>query len=205
MLAYPRAMAPDPDDRTLMERYRGGDLAAFDQLYRRHKDPLFRYLLRLGYRRDVAEEVFQEAWSKVVNARDAYRPSAQFRTYLFHVARNCFVDYLRRNRRHEQPSADDPDRQAAQGSDPEILAEREILRRRLDRALATLPSEQRDAWLLYEEAGLGPEQVATITGVNRETAKSRIRYATKKLRQALESASAADVPAPSGLREAGAP
>lgn len=198
-LAYARAMEPEPDDFALMERYRAGDLAAFEELYRRHKDPLYRYLLRLGYRRDTADDVFQEVWGKIIKARDSYRPTALFRTFLFRIAHNCFVDHLRRNRRHDYASVADPDQQETGDAGPEAHAERELLRRRLEQALGELPQDQRDAWLLYEEGGLSPEQIAEVTGVNRETAKSRIRYATKKLRDRLgESGQAAAAGAAAG-------
>lgn len=178
-------MAAEPDDFELMARYRAGDLAAFEELYRRHKDALYRYLLRLGYHRDTADDVFQEVWGKVVRARAGYRPAALFRTYLFRIAHNCFVDYLRRNSRHEIAAPADPDLQPAADADPEVHAEQFLLRRRLEHALANLPREQRDAWLLHEEGGLGPDEIAEVTGVNRETAKSRVRYASKKLKSVL--------------------
>lgn len=184
-LPYAPVMEPEHDDFALMERYSAGDLAAFEALYRRHKDSLYRYLLRLGYHRDTAEDVFQEVWGKIINARNSYRPTALFRTFLFRVARNCYIDHLRRNRRHDLPSTADPDQQETDEKGPEALAERALMRRRLERALAALPRDQRDAWLLFEEGGLNPDQIAEVTGVNRETAKSRVRYATRKLRDML--------------------
>lgn len=200
-LPYAPVMEPEPDDFALMERYRAGDLAAFETLYRRHKDSLYRYLLRLGYHRDMAEDVFQEVWGKIINARNSYRPTALFKTFLFRVAHNCFIDHLRRNRRHDIASAADPDQQETDDKGPEAQAERALMRRRLERALAALPRDQRDAWLLFEEGGLNPDQIAEVTGVNRETAKSRVRYATKKLRDMLrESADAGTVTVSAGAR-----
>jgi RNA polymerase sigma-70 factor, ECF subfamily len=185
-LAYAHPMERDPDDTALMERYRTGDIAAFEALYRRHKDPLYRYLLRLCLQRDVADDIFQEAWSKIVNARDSYRPTARFRTFLFRVAHNCFIDYLRRNRRHELAVKTDPDQELSREPDPESLTEQALLQRRLKRAMTDLPQEQREAWLLYAEGGLRLDEIAEIAGVNRETAKSRIRYASRKLRDWLD-------------------
>ena len=60
-----------------------------------------------------------------------------------------------------------------------------MARRKLDAALRELPEEQRDVFLLHEEAGLNLDQIASVTGANRETAKSRLRYAVKKLRVAM--------------------
>jgi RNA polymerase sigma-70 factor (ECF subfamily) len=67
-----------------------------------------------------------------------------------------------------------------------MSTERSLARRRLEIALQQLPDEQRDVFLLHEEAGFSLEQIATITGSNRETAKSRLRYAINKLRAAID-------------------
>ena len=175
-----------PDDRALMLRYSEGDVAAFETLYRRHNDAVFRYLLRLCGRRSVAEDVFQDAWSKIIRARDSYRPTAQFNTFLYRVARNCFIDHVRRNRRHVYPVAVDAADQPDAGDGPDALAERALARRRLEAALADLPEEQRDVFLLHEEAGFDLVQIATITGAKHETVKSRLRYAVAKLRAAID-------------------
>jgi RNA polymerase sigma-70 factor (ECF subfamily) len=185
-LAYARAMDSELADSALMLRYREGDVAAFETLYRRHKDALYRYLLQRCRQQAAAEDVFQDVWGKIINARDSYRPTAKFRTFLFHVAHNCFVDYLRRNARHRHGGALDPDTQPHPAEPPDLAAERGLARARLDAALAALPDEQRDAFLLREEAGLSVDEIAAVTGCKPETAKSRLRYAVSKLRAAID-------------------
>jgi len=185
-LAYARPMDNVPEDSALMLRYRDGDLAAFEVLYRRHNDAVFRYLLRLCQHRDTAEDVFQDAWGKIVKARDSYRPTAKFSTFLYRVAHNCFIDHIRRNKRHTQTVAVEPDSQPDQADLPEVETERSLARRRLEAALQELPEEQRDVFLLSEEAGLSLDQIAFVTDSNRETAKSRLRYAVNKLRAAID-------------------
>lgn len=184
-VAYARRMNGQPEDAALMFRYRDGDVAAFEMLYRRHSDSLYRYLLRLSLNPQTADDVFQDAWSKIINARDNYRPTAKFTTYLFRVAHNCFIDHLRRNKRHEHPAGVDPDSSADPGDLPEEATEKHLAKRRLNDALAGIPEEQRDVFLLREEAGLSVDEIALVTGVNRETAKSRLRYANEKLKAAL--------------------
>ncbi len=179
-------MENTPEDSALMLRYRDGDVGAFEILYRRHNDALYRYLLRLCQHRDTAEDVFQEAWGKIVKSRDNYRPTAKFSTFLYRVAHNCFIDHLRRNKRHKRTTDIEPDTQADTADLPDMETERILARRRLDAALADLPEEQRDAFLLREEAGLSLDQIAAVTDCNRETAKSRLRYAVKKLRDAID-------------------
>ena len=91
------------DDAALMLRYRDGDARAFEILYERHKGPLYRYLQRMCGRREVADDLFQEVWSKVIASRSRYEARAQFNTFLFRIAHNCAIDYFRRSGRpHER-------------------------------------------------------------------------------------------------------
>ena len=185
-VAYARPMNNSPEDSALMLRYCDGDVAAFEVLYRRHKDAVFRYLLRLCQHHDTAEDVFQDVWGKIVKARDSYRPTAKFSTFLYRVAHNCFIDHIRRNKRHTQIAAVEPDSQPDPADLPEVETERCLARRRLEAALQELPEEQRDVFLLSEEAGLSLDQISSVTDSNRETAKSRLRYAVNKLRAAID-------------------
>ena len=185
-VAYAPRMEHRPEDSALMLRYRDGDVAAFEVLYRRHNDALYRYLLRLCRQHAAAEDVFQEVWGKIIKSRANYRPTAKFTTFLYHVAHNCFIDYIRRNKRHAVTADIEPDTQPDSSELPETLTEKSLARRRLDAALKTLPDEQRDVFLLHEEAGLSLDEIASITACKRETAKSRLRYAIRKLREAID-------------------
>jgi RNA polymerase sigma-70 factor, ECF subfamily len=184
-VAYSRCMNATPTDSALMLRYKDGDLAAFETLYRRHNDSLYRYLRRRCADRDAAEDVFQEVWGKIIKSRNSYRRTAKFTTFLYRVAHNCFIDHIRRNKRHLAESATDPDLHTNPSDGPDLAAEKDLARERLHAALMQLPDEQRDVFLLHEEAGLTLDSIAEVTGVNRETAKSRLRYAINKLRAAI--------------------
>jgi RNA polymerase sigma-70 factor (ECF subfamily) len=179
-----------PDDATLMLRYRKGDVRAFEMLYERHKGALYRYLNRLCRSPEVANDLFQEVWSKVIASRERYEVRAKFTTFLFHIAHNCAIDYFRRAGRPQEKATQDVDGLADELPGPShespdaALAEAQ-LRADFKRALDELPAEQRDVFLLYEETGLGLEDIGRITGVAMETAKSRLRYALGKLRGAL--------------------
>jgi RNA polymerase sigma-70 factor (ECF subfamily) len=105
---------------------------------------------------------------------------------MYRVAHNCFIDHIRRNRRHANNIELEPELHADSGESPDTITERSLARERLALALQDLPEEQRDAFLLHEEAGLSVDQIAAVTGCNRETAKSRLRYAVNKLRAAIE-------------------
>jgi RNA polymerase sigma-70 factor, ECF subfamily len=179
------------DDSALMLRYRDGDLHAFEVLYARHKGALYRYLQRLCRDGEVANDLFQEVWSKVIASRERYEVRAQFNTFLFRIAHNCAIDYFRRAGKvapgqmadvaelEEVLPGNEGDRPDAQLSQSEVRAA-------FKRALDELPSEQRDVFVLYEESGLTLEEIGKVTGVAMETAKSRLRYAVSKLRTALK-------------------
>lgn len=184
-VAYARRMGVELDDSALMLRYKDGDLAAFEALYRRHNDSLYRYLMRLSLHPPTAEDLFQEAWGKIINGRHNYRPTAKFSTFLFRVAHNCFIDYLRKNKRHAGVASVDPDLYASADDEPDQLAENHLARKRLDACLQRIPPEQRNVFLLYAEGGLTIDEIAAVTEVNRETAKSRLRYAVEKIKGAL--------------------
>lgn len=182
-------------DETLMLQYRDGDALAFDALYGRHKGPLFRYLLRQCHQRSAAEEMFQDVWMKVIGARERYQVRAKFTTWLYRIAHNRLVDHYRSGNpgRLQNRSQDDDDDPVELSGNPAMEPERRVDAERraaaLQRLLGELPGEQRDAFLLHEEGGLTLEEIAEVTGVGRETAKSRLRYAVAKLRAALEDAS----------------
>jgi RNA polymerase sigma-70 factor (ECF subfamily) len=178
-------MTATPTDSALMLRYKDGDTAAFETLYRRHNDSLYRYLLRRCLDREAAEDVFQEVWGKIIKSRRSYRRTAKFTTFLYRVAHNCFIDHIRRNKRHLAKSVADPDLIENPSDEPDLAAEKGLARQRMELALLELPDEQRDVFLLHEEAGLTLDTIAHVTGVNRETAKSRLRYAMSKLKAAL--------------------
>lgn len=187
----PAASTPAADDDTaLMQRYRDGDMRAFEVLYGRHKGPLYRYLQRLCHHQDVASDLFQEVWGKVIATRERYEPRAQFNTFLFRIAHNCAVDYFRRAGRQQLGRMDDVGELEESLADtpvhqPETQVSEMQVRASLRQALEQLPAEQREAFLLYEETGLSVEDIGRTTGVAMETAKSRLRYAFRKLRTAL--------------------
>ena len=95
LLAYARPMDNVPDDSALMLRYCDGDVAAFETLYRRHNDALYRYLLRHCRNRAAAEDVFQEVWSRIIRARESYRPTARLATWLYRIAVNLCLNTIR--------------------------------------------------------------------------------------------------------------
>ena len=91
-------MDHDDSDENLMLRYAAGEAAAFDLLYGRYRVRLLRYLVRLTGQAAVAEELYQDTWSRVIDARARYEPSARFAAWLFRIAHHLAIDHLRRSR-----------------------------------------------------------------------------------------------------------
>lgn len=188
---------PDQDLRTdegLMLAYKDGDAAAFEVLYGRWRRPLFRYVAHQCGQNGASDELYQDIWLRVVNARLQYEASARFATWLFRIAHNRLVDHWRATKRMpvvDIDGADDGDGDplaTLPGPDderPERIVERKALAEQIVAAVQSLPDAQREAFLLSEEGDMSLEEIAALTGVGRETVKSRLRYALGKLRQEL--------------------
>ena len=180
-----------------MRDYGRGDSRAFEALYARHKAATYRYFLRhAGGDAATAAELHQDLWLKVIAARVRYEPRSKFSTWLYTLARHRIVDHWRSRDGVTLASLED-EATAAQAeeamsalrdtsNDPLHSSIDMQTRGRLVSALAGVPKLQRDAFLLHIEAGLSLEEIATLTAVSGETVKSRLRYAYRRLRVALE-------------------
>jgi RNA polymerase sigma-70 factor (ECF subfamily) len=195
---------PEPSDDTLMTAYAQGDAAAFERLYTRHQAGLYRFVRRLlGTPLSAqVDEVFQDTWLRVVNARASWAPQgASFRTWLFTLAHHRAIDLLRKSGREvalESFEGDDGEPWQPEGAAWQhwpapasaTLASDDLAfwRRAGERLLACLdelPLPQRSAFLLHHEDGLPLAEVAHALEVGFETAKTRLRYAMSKLRSCM--------------------
>lgn len=188
-------MDVERSDEALMLAYRDGDAQAFELLYQRHRSRLYRWLTQQCGSPAAAEELYQDIWLKVINAREGYEVSAKFTTWLYRIAHNRLVDHWRAAARTPVAlgagaEADDEDPlDAVPGSaldEPHNDVERRRLGAALLREIEALPAAQRETFLLAQETTLTLEEIASVTGVSRETAKSRMRYALAKLRERLK-------------------
>jgi RNA polymerase sigma-70 factor (ECF subfamily) len=176
-------------DEQLMLAYAGGDATAFEALYSRHKGPLFRFVLRSVKAHAQAEELFQEIWMRAIEARARYRPEAKFTTWLYTIAHNRLVDHWRA-KGLALVSLDDEEHTRAEpvappSAEPHLNLEASRAAARLSVAIGALPLVQREAFLLHMEGDLTAAEIAAATGTNEEAAKSRLRYATAKLKEAI--------------------
>jgi RNA polymerase sigma-70 factor (ECF subfamily) len=187
----------DASDESLMLRYRDGDVRAFEVLVTRHRKAVYNFILRFVRDRAQAEDVLQETFLRLIKGAEAYERQARFTTWLYTIARNLCIDAARRGKHRQMASLDAP---AGEGGDgPSLLervgdgsapADRQVIGRelsaRMQQAIAALPDEQREIFLLRELADLQFNQIAHVVGCPENTVKSRMRYAVEKLREALE-------------------
>ena len=181
-----------------MLRYQRGDATAFAELLRRHKTPLYNFVLRHLRSESAAEDVTQDAFLRVVQRAAEFKHEARFTTWLYTIARNLCIDHGRKmkHRRHpslDAPANDDgasrplletlPDR--APSGDVGRAAEWTKMRRSIVAAVDALPDDQREIFLLREVANLPFKEIAEVTSTPENTVKSRMRYALERLRTAL--------------------
>lgn len=192
---------PHDEDAQWMRRVAADEPRAFETLVARTLPRLLGFLRRLGADASSAEDLAQEVYLKVYRARAAWEPRARFTTYLFHLARNQFIDAYRHRRSTPQGVSADAPGEAAPGGEegaPSLSASlpgREAvpgqgvpagdLRTALAEVLAGLEPGPREAFVLAHVCGLPYEQIAEVLGVPVGTVKSRVHHATRDVREGL--------------------
>ena len=181
-----------------MARYQQGEVAAFAELVSRHEKRLWNFVRRFVADAQTAEDLLQEVFLRVVKSAADWQPSAKFSTWLYTIARNLCTDQARRGAFRNADSLDQPVGAGASSSglqridlltSPEGNAEKAAMDReiaaRVEQAVAQLPLEQREVFLMREVMDLSFSEIAAATGASEPTVKSRMRYALERLRVAL--------------------
>jgi len=181
-----------------MARYQKGDVAAFSELVARHEKRLWNFVRRFVADAATAEDLLQEVFLRVVRSAREWQPTAKFSTWLYTIARNLCTDQARRGSLRKAASLDEATSASPDDSGPRRLdklaapdgnAEQAALDReiaaRVDQAVAELPVEQREVFLMREVMEMPFAEIATATGASEPTVKSRMRYALERLRAAL--------------------
>ena len=178
------------EDADLLRAHGAGDPHAFARLYDRYDRACFHLIRRLlgGAHADAAEDLHQETWIAVSRNAASFDPAkASFAAWLFTIARHKTFDHFRRQR--VTILTTEPGEAAAMVPDPDPSPLEQVQSREraqeIVAAVEALPLEQRGAFVMFADGGLSLEEIAEVTGVAVETAKSRLRYARTKLRQSL--------------------
>jgi RNA polymerase sigma-70 factor (ECF subfamily) len=183
------ALASDPD-LELVESFQGGDRRAFDAIVRRHQKGMWRVVRRYVQSDADAADVTQQAFVRAFKGLAGFRRAASVRSWLYRIAINCALSWLRDHRR-EQPTEIADDAIAADAIAPTKLADVQDSAR-LRAAVAQLPPKQRMVLELRVFDDLSFKEVAELADCTENTAKVNFHYAVKRLRDILSEAGGAD-------------
>jgi len=178
-------------DAELVKCYRSGDVGALQRLVEKYERPLLGFITHMVEGHDEAQEIFQEVWFRAINRLDRYR-HRNFGGWLIRIARNLVIDRARRHRPDWSLDAEYADGWTLHGMlasaspDPFRAAADAETGRRIREAVAALPAEQREVFLLRVQANFSFKEIARIQRVSINTALARMQYALKKLRTALQ-------------------
>jgi RNA polymerase sigma-70 factor (ECF subfamily) len=171
-------------DEECFRRFLDGDEEGFNDLLDKYRVPLFSFIRRMVGNAE-ADDIFQETFMRVLRHRRQFNPARRFSPWLFAIAANLCRDALRRRRRSlEQPTAVLPE--LAGHSNPETDSAGAEIGTAIERAVSGLSPEQREVFLLREQAGLSFREIAKATGANLNTVLGRMRLAVKKIKAELE-------------------
>jgi RNA polymerase sigma-70 factor (ECF subfamily) len=172
---------------TLVAGLRDGDAAAFDAVHEAFQTRLFTFLLRLCRRRDVAEDLLEETWLRLVRHARRLRPDTRLAPWLFTVARHLHVSYVRSRVLEDSAIAGLialwP--YSIERSSPFEATAANELQRRIDRALASMPPASREVLLLVAVAGLDQADAAAVCGITAEALRQRLSRARASLARVL--------------------
>ena len=165
----------------LMLRVKGGDHAAFAELYGLYQKPLVNYLYRLCFNRVLAEDLLQETFLRIWKAAATYEPTAKVSTYVFRIAHNLFLNEAARRREIALEGADNEMR-----ADPASDLGRREVRNAVKKAIEALPDGEREVLLLSEYNGFKYAEISEVLGIPVGTVKSRMFSAVQRLKEMLK-------------------
>jgi RNA polymerase sigma-70 factor (ECF subfamily) len=177
-------------DEQLMLDYQAGDVSAFEALYRKHKGPLYRYFVRQLHDQQLAEDLYQDTWGKVINAAAQYQLTAKFTTWLYKIAHNLLIDHVRAVKPLDKVTAlgenqtmDSFEADNLASPEPQLQQQQQV--DMMKSCIAKLPPVQKEAFLLNIEMGMTAAMISDIANVTLEATKSRIRYAYQSIKQCI--------------------
>ena len=186
--------APEPDEAVLVKRARQGDLGAYDDLVRRYQERIYATIYHMTANHEDANDLAQEAFIKGYQALKSFKGGSSFYTWVYRIAVNKTINFLKQRRNKAHMSLDDLDFNAEH--DPDLVAlisertpRREInlaeLHEKLNEAMLKLSEPHRLVVTLHDVQGLSHEEIADIMECNIGTVRSRLFYARQQLQAYL--------------------
>ncbi len=182
-------------DALLVERVKAGDMAAFDTLTRKYRGRIFSVVYNMLANREDAMDIVQDAFIKAFSSIGSFRGSSSFYTWLYRIAVNMSISFLKRARLKRFFSFENIDEELANFEISEKLTEHsdgakstnlKELREKLNEALQTLSIKHRTVVVLFEIEGLSHQEIAEITGTSEATVRTRLHYAKQQLQGILK-------------------
>ena len=181
--------SPPDADLDAMRRLVSGDDLALNELMQRWKDKLAAYLYRLTGSHDAAVDLAQETFVRLYQSRGRYKPTTAFATYLFIIASNLARNHQRWRSRHPVVSieecTDDVQRAESESGSPDAMADQSELRDQVERAIASLPPDLREALHLFTYEQMSQSDIARVLGCSVKAVETRIYRARQMLRTLL--------------------
>lgn len=188
---------PEPRSEELMAAVARGDERAFEKLVARYQLPLINYFFPLAWDRHIAEDLAQEVFVRLYTSCGAYAPTGRFTSYLYRIARNCWIDWRRQSKRRRLERSLDADEEgsvslretlAVMAEQPEDTARKEEFVKGLIQAVGGLPAEHKEVFILSQVEGLRYRDIAEILDIPEGTVKSRMNAAMRKIRESVGAA-----------------
>ena len=169
-----------PTDESLMLSYSKGDVSSFDVLYSRHKHPLYRYFVRQVANPDLAHDLYQECWSKIINAASSYTRQSKWTTWAYRIAHNLVIDHYR----VLKPVDAEEDIETT-SSAPDLVHDQQELAKQLKHCMGHLPAVQLEVFILSQETDFTLKMISKVVDASHEAVKTRLRYARTALQHCL--------------------
>lgn len=180
-------------DAGLMELVKQGDYSAFDELYNRYHIGIRSFLFSMTWDRDFAEDCVQEVFVCLYRARDRYEPTGKFSTYIFQIAKNCYLSQYRKKKRRPGEVSLSQDGlkvfesiRASERVEPEVHLIEEYRRWRIRCAIESLPEKQKLVFVMCHFEGMKYEEIAEVLAIPVGTVKSRMSTAIRTLREKIK-------------------
>lgn len=181
------------EDYVLVKDFIAGNEACIEELIRRHKDRVYTYILLIVKNSQLAEDIFQDTFIKVIKSlrRGKYQDKGKFLSWVLRIAHNLIIDHYRKQKLMRTVSNDDSDydllnnHKLADATIEDNLVHDQVMND-VKRLIATLPEDQRQVVYLRHYCGLSFKEIADQTGVSINTALGRMRYALINMRKMIK-------------------